>query len=80
MEFSASYSMLQVKGGVKDERFLTSTQTGGTSGISCEYTFTIIVCFIILYKKYLVYLAKNQDVSIMCLIHTYSGPQKLRTL
>lgn len=75
MEFFACYSMLQVKAGVMDEWFLTSTQTG-TSGSSCEDSFTVTVCFIILYRKYLVYLAGNQDLSLMCLIHTYSSPPK----
>lgn len=39
----------------------------GTSGSSCDYSFAIIVCCIILYRKYLVYLAKNQNVFVMCI-------------
>lgn len=79
MEFFACYSTLQVTAGVMVEWFVTRMQTG-ISGSSCGYTFTVIVCFIILYRKYLVYIPKNQDVSVVCLIHTHSGPQKLMTL
>lgn len=54
--------------------FLTSMQTG-TSGSS----FTIIALLFYTGNIWL-YLAKNPDVFLICLIHAYSGPEELVTL
>lgn len=70
--------MLQVKAGVMDEWFLTGTLTG-TSGSRYEYSFTIIVCFIVFIQKILGVSCQSQDVSETCLmyiyIHIFSVPE-----